>query len=423
MDLETIMANNQFASGGLVLMLLGSVLAICRNIPELLWAWLMRRLFLDITILQKDDAFDWIETWLARHNYSERKARDLNVCTARQGRRTNEMPTILFSPAPGTHWFTWRGYFLSVYRGKEESRGAAAPTSPAQAASMGQEYFCISILSRDRAVMHRLIEDAYAAANPETDQIIYVRLPHYGDWSRDMERRLRPLESVIFPGGVLEGLLDDVKQFLREEDWYLRTGIPHRRGYLLYGPPGNGKSSAVMAIASAMKMDICVMSLSNMGMDDNALRSCFADIPPESIVLIEDVDCVFEQRQRKEGAADYISFSGLLNAIDGVVASEGRLLFMTTNYIEKLDPALIRPGRTDVKLFVDNASASQAERLFLRFFPDEPDHARRFAEQGAGRSMASLQGHLLMYRKDLDLACDLPMDLSEQREYANLGGI
>ena len=64
-----------------------------------------------------------------------------------------------------------------------------------------------------------------------------------------------------------------------------------------------------------------------------------------------------------------LSFSGFLNALDGIRSQEGQILFMTTNHIEKLDPALLRPGRCDVQVKIDNASEKQIIEIFRRFFP------------------------------------------------------
>ena len=65
-----------------------------------------------------------------------------------------------------------------------------------------------------------------------------------------------------------------------------------------------------------------------------------------------------------------VTFSGFLNALDGVASGEERIIFMTTNHVEKLDPALIRPGRVDLMEHIDDASPEQARRLFERFFGD-----------------------------------------------------
>ena len=89
----------------------------------------------------------------------------------------------------------------------------------------------------------------------------------------------------------------------------------------------------------------------------------------------------------------FFARSGLLNALDGVASQENRLLFMTTNHVEKLDPALIRPGRCDVHIKFDYASPAQMRGLFLKFFAGRTAEADLFAQRLAGTHlpMAAMQ--------------------------------
>ena len=100
-----------------------------------------------------------------------------------------------------------------------------------------------------------------------------------------------------------------------------------------------------------------------------------------------------------------MTFSGLLNTLDGVASSEERLVFMTTNHLDRLDPALIRPGRVDVKQEIGLASKSQVSKMFSRFYPDEIlSQAEAFADKvmelGQRKSIAQLQGHFLLFKND-----------------------
>ena len=100
-----------------------------------------------------------------------------------------------------------------------------------------------------------------------------------------------------------------------------------------------------------------------------------------------------------------VTFSGLLNTLDGVASSEERLVFMTTNYLERLDPALIRPGRVDLKQKIDLASRSQLVRMYARFYPEHASTlAGEFADKvmglGQSKSIAQIQGHFMSYKSD-----------------------
>jgi chaperone BCS1 len=103
-------------------------------------------------------------------------------------------------------------------------------------------------------------------------------------------RRKRPLNSVILDQGIMKNLINDVDHFLSRPNWYIDRGIPYRRGYLLYGPPGSGKTSAIMAIAGHFDLSISTLNLSQGTMTDDRLQYLLSNVPEESIILLEDID-------------------------------------------------------------------------------------------------------------------------------------
>ncbi|KAG0347163.1 hypothetical protein BG004_008319 [Podila humilis] len=156
-------------------------------------------------------------------------------------------------------------------------------------------------------------------------------------------------------------IVEDAKEFFASESWYAERGLPFRRGLLLYGSPGTGKTSFIHALAGELGLNIYVVNLSSKTISDDTLSELVSDTPSRCLLLIEDVDAAFVQRESKD-AASGITFSGLLNSVDGVSAQEGRMLY-------RLDEALIRPGRVDVRAKFGKATQSQAQELFVKFFP------------------------------------------------------
>jgi len=224
-------------------------------------------------------------------------------------------------------------------------------------------------------------------------------------------KRKRPLESVVLERGVKERIVEDVQAFLAARTWYLDRGIPYRRGYLLYGPPGTGKSSFIQALAGHLDFNIAILNVSERGLTDDRLNHLLTKVPRRTIVLLEDVDVAFVNR-RKPGADGYggatVTFSGLLNALDGVASAEERIIFLTTNHVEKLDEALIRPGRVDMTVRLGEATEYQIGLLWDRFYADldaSGEAKKRFKakveELGLKDtvSTAALQG-LFLYNKD-----------------------
>lgn len=162
-------------------------------------------------------------------------------------------------------------------------------------------------------------------------------------------------------------IIDDLIIFSMSRDYYMKIGKPWKRGYLLYGPPGTGKSSMIAAMAKLLNYDIYDLELTAVK-DNSELKKLLQDTSNKSITVIEDVDCSLdltgkrkkkkkededekdpikekaddEEEESKQGSK--VTLSGLLNVIDGLWSACGkeRIIVFTTNYVEKLDPALIR---------------------------------------------------------------------------------
>jgi len=358
-----------------------------------------------IDVPDKDPAFQWINMWLSKHNYSLNRARSLTVKTERN-EREHTRPTIIFSPGPGTHYLWYKRRLMVLSRNRQgQGQDSGVPSS---SNNLGKdpfrEYFTIRIVGRNRAPALSLIQEAHELSHPDSlDKVTVHRTNTYGEWHIAAHVPRRPLESVIFSSSVSEHISTDIQTFLDTESWYMDRSIPYQRGYLFYGPPGNGKTSAITALASHFNFDIGILNLKTSRMDDNDLAEAIASTPAHTVLVLEDIDCIAQGRKIED---EKISFSGLLNALDGMSASHGQIVFMTTNFRDQLDPALIRPGRCDVPLEFSNASLYQKRCLFERFFPDSNLAADFSARAPDAVSMSTLQGHFMDYRNDPQAAVD-----------------
>lgn len=418
MDIEKLLTN-QLTVSLLATTVVAGLLAYCRNVPGKLKDWFWHFSGVTGDVKSNDQAFNWISLWLDSQPYSKR-ARKISVSTYNPGddRDNCELPTsvtkkkrprLLFTPAFGQHVFLYGRRLIWLTRGSDEKPGSGTQSN----SRFRTETFSIWASGRSQGVIRQIIQDAMEIALPSDGEETLVISSCQGYWQRPTQRRIRPQESVILPEGMLDGLVADAKEFIASKKWYHSLGIPYRRGYLFHGIPGSGKTSTVVAIAGTLGLDVYILNIGDRMVSDSDLTSLMGQVPAGAVVLLEDIDAIFASREpgdegdTKEKTG--ITFSGILNAIDGVAATEGRLLFMTTNHTAKLDPALIRPGRADVDMEFGYADTDQAKRIFQRFFPDiDESCADEFAlGMRENTSMAGIQGFLLRHKNDGMKALDL----------------
>ncbi|CAN1122021.1 AAA-ATPase At2g18193 [Linum perenne] len=178
-------------------------------------------------------------------------------------------------------------------------------------------------------------------------------------------------DTIAMDSDLKKMIIDDLDRFVRRREFYKKVGRAWKRGYLLYGPPGTGKSTLIAAMANYLKFDIYDLELTSV-YDNSDLKRVLLSTTNRSILVIEDVDCNSEVQDRRcddeednlhYGYGQYgayggrksnnkVTLSGLLNFIDGLWSSCGdeRIIVFTTNYKERLDPALLRPGRMDLHI-------------------------------------------------------------------------
>jgi chaperone BCS1 len=375
-------------AGGLALGLLGAGLGLVHRLIQRLWALAQRRFVVSVTLDNRAEAYHHLYAWIEATGV---------LSHVRQLRLTDISGAggELFGPAPGSYWFWYRGYpcRFSRYLNDRARVGAAREQKPMETLTLTLPF------GQAETVRHWLAEGArHLRDRDRRGPELYVAR---GDWWQAMGALPgRGLDTVLSDDDRVRRMAADMRRFLGARDWYTQRGIPWRRGYLLYGPPGTGKSSVLRALATDLRLDLALIDLCRPGLTDDELREAMFNAPSGAIIAMEDVDAAFRGREANQKGG--ISFSGLLNAIDGVAAQEGRALVMTTNHRDRLEPALIRPGRADVQLELGPIGAATAAGLYLRFFPGETALAARFAERLGPRRLtgAEVQGWLLAHADD-----------------------
>ncbi|KAF2016110.1 hypothetical protein BU24DRAFT_441458 [Aaosphaeria arxii CBS 175.79] len=425
------LTGNPFFSAGFGLAALAAAARIGQKGIQHGASLIRRRMLVDLEVTHHDDAYPMLLNWMTAFHRAQHTGAQLSKSpknTASGGvlssliQRFNprlhhlQVHTVLpkdgpshaahfsFVPGHGRQILRYGTSFILVDRQREKTLNIAK----------GEPFETISLttLYSQREVFEQIFTEAHQLYQQmhEGKTVIYTSMgPQWHQFGE--AKRKRPLESVVLERGVKERIVQDVQAFLEARTWYLDRGIPYRRGYLLYGPPGTGKSSFIQALAGHLDFDIAILNVSERGLTDDRLNHLLTKVPRRTIVLLEDIDVAFMNR-KAPGSDGYsgatVTFSGLLNALDGVASAEERIIFLTTNHVERLDEALIRPGRVDMTVRLGEATEYQIDLLWDRFYAevDSSGEAKkrfmaRVKELGQSNSLstAALQG-LFLYNKD-----------------------
>lgn len=355
---------------GVKLVVLGGTVETARRMASSGWSHFINSFFLTAHFSEEDYPYDWLMLWLSRRPEWQRSREfETTTRTASHGWGStvadnsfgdeeedegdaDDTPgkvktRVIFQPTSNTtHTIYYKGHWLRVKRGRRTD-------------GSGCETLSISVVARNNSLLKQLVLQAQKEYEAEAVHRIQIYFADsHGCWRWTDSRHKRPMSSIVLNPGVKEMLLADTKDFLKSEKWYADRGIPFRRGYLLHGVPGSGKSSLIHAIAGELMLDIYVVSLSSSWISDSTLTTLMGRVPARCIVLLEDLDAAFTRSTSRDGSAtgspensettatvessesrhsrrhkdnlsdvNTLSLSGLLNALDGVAASEGRILF------------------------------------------------------------------------------------------------
>jgi chaperone BCS1 len=427
-----------------VLLFISGTLWSWSYISERCWLLAHSHLMSTVRIGTDDEIYNMIMAWVVQQNFSK-KSRHIMANTnvnsknwllwsysdsgnedddeeeneeerSSYRRDRKSQRALQYTPSYGTHYFWFRNRPMIFDRCDNSDQMSNLTVGE-------KEEVHITCFGRSPQLLKDLLQEAREMYidKDETKTLIYRGTSGHQmqepSWQRCMSRSSRPFSTVILNEAVKQQLIDDVADYLNPATrrWYANRGIPYRRGYLLYGPPGTGKSSLSLALAGHFKMRIYILNLSSpMATEDN-VSSLFASLPRKCVVLLEDIDSAGLTHTRdaaspvsgavaapppppgaggKPGdapppAASRLSLSGLLNILDGVASQEGRVLIMTTNHLDKLDKALIRPGRVDMTVQFGKSDAQMSAAIFRAIYsPYAGEDTPAYAEKTKSKEAA-----------------------------------
>ncbi|CAD6451727.1 b656ec0f-0a53-4e0e-afed-0cd71481acaa [Sclerotinia trifoliorum] len=344
-----------------------------------------------------------------------------------------------YTPSMGaSHSFWHNGRYFRV---KRSEKMVFSSSSYDKNPVSDQQMLLISCYGRSTTPIKEFLQEAKEYSNRNHSAKTIIRRPATKErrswggrssWIEVARRPCRPMRTVVLDEVMKNKVLRDINEYLNPSTarWYAIRGIPYRRGYLFHGPPGTGKTSLTFALAGVFGLNIYVVSLLEPTLTEEELGNLFTNLPPRCIVLLEDIDtagltrvnedkvessdecssdsssgeneAITKKHKKGKGRGGRgrhsrgskkskkskkddddekkgISLSGLLNIIDGVASHEGRVLVMTTNHPEKLDEALIRPGRVDCQVAFTNATRHQIKEIFERMYSKDPPREKLIA--------------------------------------------
>uniref|UniRef100_A0A8C9B3X3 Mitochondrial chaperone BCS1 n=1 Tax=Prolemur simus TaxID=1328070 RepID=A0A8C9B3X3_PROSS len=395
-DFILALKDNPYFGAGFGLVGVGTALALARKGAQLGLVAFRRHYMITLEVPARDRSYAWLLSWLTRHST---RTQHLSVETSYLQHESGRISTKFeFVPSPGNHFIWYQGKWIRVERSREMQMIDLQTGTP-------WESVTFTALGTDRKVFFNILEEAreLALQQEEGKTVMYTAVG--SEWRPfGYPRRRRPLNSVVLQQGLADRIVRDIREFIDNPKWYTDRGIPYRRVKI-------SLNFAKHTLAGELEHSICLLSLTDSSLSDDRLNHLLSAAPQQSLVLLEDVDAAFLSRDLAvENPVKYqglgrLTFSGLLNALDGVASTEARIVFMTTNHVDRLDPALIRPGRVDLKEYVGYCSHWQLTQMFQRFYPGQaPSLAEDFAEHvlkaATQISPAQVQGYFMLYKND-----------------------
>lgn len=335
-----------------------------------------------------------------------------NITTADCYKWEKESDIILFGIGPGDHNIKYqeKSLYVRVANFIDDKKFF-------QNQNARQQEFTRQVSIYGNDVSELLIREIFDVAKTYVEEVIRElciskthKIKKYIYDSKDMYWDLmssdasRSVDSLFLKNKEKEQIFDYVKDFFAEDtkNEYEKYNMPYKCNILLYGKPGTGKTSTIIAIASHMNMNIGMIPTDKL-LDDAGLINAINSAKRNNITIIvlEDIDCLFNERKIHDSARNSLTLSGILNCMDGLYRNEGILVFMTANNVSYIDDAMLRSNRIDYRLYYDYACKDQIQKCFEYYFPNKHEIFERFYDMYSCKdiTISMLQAFFFKNRK------------------------
>jgi chaperone BCS1 len=265
---------------------------------------------------------------------------------------SNTLKTSVLSPGYGDYSVKYNDNIFTVSY-KEEGKPIG---------DMPKYYTRLIIQHENKEILQDFVTAGLTYIEPTEENKIHVMTScGKGYWDSNGSSYSQSFDEVYLPENDKNTLLSTINNFIENKQRYIKFGRIYKTSFLLTGVPGSGKTSIVKAISYKYDRQLYILNFTK-SLTDEALISLFSDIHDDSILLLEDIDSYFIDRKPQD---INISFSVLINCLDGVLAKgNGTIIFITANNPDRLDPALLRPGRIDKIIKFDYPKKKEIEKAF-----------------------------------------------------------
>ena len=386
---------NPIVAGAISLWGLGVVTWLCKGVPLRIWQFLKRQFTTSLSFTSDSagtsaETFAGFMRWFQQSRWA-RWSRSLSILPSggdgaiyyghRRRQRQQDEGTVI-GVGEGSHFFLYRGWPFWL-RHSRITQGGNQNRITYEVKLTG--------LGRNRQRVLELIDEfRYVPDERTTGVYRWDR----GDWSRMADVLKRPLNTVVIDPAIKGELLGNLQRWMDSRDWYESRGLPYKLTCILRGMPGTGKTSLIKALAGHFGMNVCLLNLGTM--TDASFEAALAEAPDDSFIVIEDFDSTAATKARRaltskdRKAADAaaaaasagdesiaelfnsgLTLSGILNALDGLLSLDGKIVFLTTNVYEVLDPALVRKGRVDHTYEIGALTDAEVREYIAVMFPGE----------------------------------------------------
>lgn len=359
---KTQLSTNQFFSAAAFASVLTAVLMSLKGVPKSIWERIIRITTYKATVYQTEELYYHLTQWFNENH----KVKVRNVEFSSGPPRGEEFPAVdsdstdLIETPVDDYFYKWVDWRLvRISYGKEKLENASSLKS----AYLKNYTFRGIFASKAIRNLMEKINDEYS--KKAKSQHVYQSEHHY--FQRISKVGGKKISEVILKDETKSKIIKDIEEWRSSKSEYIRKGIPYKRGHCYYGPPGTGKTTIVKALAKEYGFNIYNLNLKKT--EDDDLLYLLRDIEPGSILLFEDIDSTFDKRKRI--GTKGVTFSGFLNALDGIVELNGVLVIITTNHVEKMDSALLRAGRMDLKIEIGYSSEKEISDYLSRFYGEK----------------------------------------------------